>query len=119
MEPGLVLATAAVLVGAVALRLRHKGLDPFEPLFMFVVAWAVMFVLRGIAMLISGEMTLRQVYDIRTGLVTALVAGLLGASAFTVGYLIQVWHPATSHEPEYVYSSRLSWPSRRCWAQLD
>lgn len=75
---------------AFALLLRHSSsaIDGFEPIVVFSAAWAVMFVLRPIGMLVYGDMTLRYTYDAIIGLPWALGLSALGAVSFGVGYTL-------------------------------
>jgi hypothetical protein len=83
------LSIAAVLIAAFAVRRLTVGhVDPFEPLAVFGVLWAIMFVIRPIAMLVTGDMSLRGIYDASDGLAPALSLALVGALAFVATYLI-------------------------------
>jgi len=80
----LAVGVAAVLVLPLAWR-RRRRFDPFEPIFVFALAWGVMFVVRPIAMVIRDDMNFYGV-DISPTLDKAVLLGLVGAVAFVVGY---------------------------------
>ena len=90
VDAQLVLAVTCVLLGGLLIRWATAGLDPFEPLVMFVLAWLVMFVIRPGSMVSSGNL----VFDTgisQTNLTetfpTMLTLGMLGALGFVLGYL--------------------------------
>jgi hypothetical protein len=76
-----------ILVAIIARGLSHR-LDVLEPLPTFALAWAVMFVVRPIAMLFEGDVRLRGQYDVSDALAMALFLALIGAVAFVAGYLL-------------------------------
>lgn len=82
----LVALNVVAIVLALLLRYSSGPIDPFEPIVVFGAAWTVMFVLRPIAMLAYGDMTLRGTYDVTAGLPWALGLSAVGAMAFGVGY---------------------------------
>jgi oligosaccharide repeat unit polymerase len=90
-DPAILLSAAigGVIVLALALRAAFGGLDPFEPLIPFAVMWAVMFVVRPIAMVTSGDTSLRETYDARPELSYALLLSLAAALSFLIGYAIR------------------------------
>src|SRR5688572_12740081 len=53
----LIAATGLVLMVPLVIRASQRAFDPFEPIFIFVVAYGVMFVLRPAAMLIREDVT--------------------------------------------------------------
>lgn len=93
------LAIAVVLALPIAWRARQRRFDPFEPLTLFAVAWAVMFVVRPTTLLITGERFFWDV-DIRPTLTRALVLALLGAVSFVVGYELRLGRKLASRLPE-------------------
>jgi hypothetical protein len=66
-------------------RALQRRLDPFEPVVLFSLAWAVMFVLRPSVMIADGSFGFWGV-DLRGTLPLALFLGLVGAVAFVCGY---------------------------------
>jgi hypothetical protein len=92
-SPAVLLVVAIVVVIIVALvgKAAVSGLDPFEPLVVFGLMWLIMFALRPAAMLVSGDLSLRETYDAGPGLDRALALALLGAVAFVGGYIR--WRP--------------------------
>lgn len=80
-----VLALAIALVARVAMG-TTRPLDVFEPLTVFLVSWAVMFVMRPVAMLAFDDMTLRGIFNISKGLPFALLLAALGGVAFGAAY---------------------------------
>jgi hypothetical protein len=66
-------------------RTFQRRLDPFEPVVLFALAWAVMFVLRPSVMIADGSFGFWGV-DLRGTLPLALFLGLVGAVAFVCGY---------------------------------
>ena len=89
----LVFATAAVLLTPVVVRAVQGRFDPFEPMFIFVMAYGVMFVVRPAAMLVRNEMEFSiafQGVDLQSTFRPALVLGLLGAIGFVAGYFLRV-----------------------------
>ncbi len=82
----LVLLNIVALVFALLARRSSGAIDPFEPVCVFVAAWAVMFVLRPIGMLAFDDTTLRGIYDVSSGLPFALLLASVGAVAFGAGY---------------------------------
>lgn len=86
----LILATAAVLSLPLALRLATNGLDVFDPVFVFCVTYAVLFVVRPWYMLGQGITTYAisgQFVDIASGFTKMQTAALIGALGFCVAYL--------------------------------
>jgi hypothetical protein len=84
----LVVATALVLAFPIALRAVQGRFDPFEPIFIFVAAYGVMFVVRPAAMLIDDDMTFmvaQRWVDLADTFRPTLVLGLLGAIGFVLG----------------------------------
>lgn len=79
------LGVAVVLGLPIAARVRARRFDPFEPIFVFALAWGVMFVIRPIAMAIRDDRIFYGV-DISSTLDKAVLLGLVGAVAFCVGY---------------------------------
>lgn len=79
-------ATLLVLLAPIVYRLVDGKLDPFEPIFWFVLVWGVMFVVKPLQMLADGDTGLRNTYDVRAGMEAASVLGLVGAIAFVLVY---------------------------------
>jgi hypothetical protein len=69
----------------VARRLAARRFDPFEPLVLFGLAYAAMFVARPAAMLLNDERRFWGL-DVRPTLPLALLLALVGAVAFVCGY---------------------------------
>lgn len=95
-----VVATASVLAVTLAVRARG-GFDLFEPVALFFVAYAVIFVVRPIAMIINDDFIFSQIgnMDIRAGFGTALLLGLIGSLGFSMGYLSSVGRQIASSLP--------------------
>jgi hypothetical protein len=85
IDIALIIAIILSLASAMLLRLCQRSFDPFEPLFLFVLAWGVMFVARPIAMLLTDNFDF-QTYDIRSGFTPMLALGLVGGLGFLGGY---------------------------------
>jgi hypothetical protein len=87
----LLVAIAGVLAAPVVLRVAQGRFDPFEPVFLFAIAFGVMFVVRPAAAVVSGNYGYGigngEEVDFLPGLTTALAAALVGALAFIAGYL--------------------------------
>lgn len=85
-------ATAILIVGVgvvlslpLVWRIARRRFDPFEPVFIFALAWGAMFVVRPTAMLIRDDLIFFGV-DIGPTLDKAMLLALLGGSAFVVGH---------------------------------
>lgn len=82
-------ALALVLLGPLAARVAAGRFDPFEPITLFVLAYGTMFVVRPIAMLVSGRLGFERSYgsiDVSATFDEMLVIALVGGAAFVVGY---------------------------------
>jgi hypothetical protein len=88
LEFALLAGIGLVLVVALVARRLSDRLDLLEPLPTFALAWAVMFVIRPIAMLSEGDVTLRGLYDVSDALPMALFLAFVGGVAFVAGYLL-------------------------------
>jgi O-antigen/teichoic acid export membrane protein len=83
---GLLVGIGLTLIGALMVRRVRMGpLDLFDPLSLFVIAWAIMFIARPAVMAAYGDFTLLH-YETRTGFTKMLVLALLGALGFIGGY---------------------------------
>jgi O-antigen/teichoic acid export membrane protein len=85
----LLVGIGLTLVGALVARRVHARLDIFEPLSLFVIAWALMFIARPAVMAVYGDFTLLS-YDTRRGFTKMLLLALLGALGFVVGYFVRL-----------------------------
>lgn len=86
----LIVLIAGVLLTPLALRVRQRAFDPFEPIILFAVVYGTMFVVRPGAMLISGDLVHEGPstrLDIDATYTKMLVLALLGALGFVGGYL--------------------------------
>ena len=81
----LITGLALVLALPLAWRAASGRLDVFEPIVLFGLAWAAMFVARPAAMLVDGESTYWGV-DIESTLPRALLLALIGAVSFVSSY---------------------------------
>jgi hypothetical protein len=82
-------ALALVLLAPLAARVAAGRFDPFEPITVFVFAYGAMFVVRPIAMLVSGRLAFERSYgsiDVSRTFDEMLVIALVGGAAFVVGY---------------------------------
>ena len=87
--PVLAALNALVLAVALVARLASHGarhLDVFEPLMVFLVGWATMFVIRPVGMIVFDDMTLRGLFDVRDGVPAALLLAAVGSFAFALAY---------------------------------
>jgi hypothetical protein len=85
-EPLLITSLVALLLTPLAWRAVTRTFDPFEPIVFFVLIWALMFVIRPLVILGTGDTVLRGQYDISAGVVGALALGTIGALAFLLAY---------------------------------
>jgi len=88
----LVCAIGATLLVPIVWRVRHGVFDPFEPLVIFAAAYAVMFVLRPMAMILAGDYSYEaplSVTDVGPGFRRMLILALLGTAGFVVGYFVR------------------------------
>jgi hypothetical protein len=92
-EPGtnalLITAIAVVLLLPVGIRLVQRRFDPFEPLFVFVLAYGAMFVVRPAAQLSREELYFAISFEeipIDGTFTQTLVIALIGACGFMAGY---------------------------------
>jgi hypothetical protein len=94
-------ALDGVLVGGIAValllplvrRIVRYRFDPFEPFFVFVLAYGVMFVIRPASMLIDNRLVFvapDSTLDVSSHFRKMLVLALLGAIAFGLGYELDV-----------------------------
>jgi len=79
------IGVAVAVVLPIAWRIRQGRFDPFEPIVVFALAWAVMFVVRPLAIVVRDD-TIFYGVDIGGTLDEAVLLGLLGAVAFVVAY---------------------------------
>lgn len=85
----LIIATAAVLLLPLVVRIASRRFDPFEPIFTFTLAYGVMFVLRPSAVVHTNDFvyTIAEVgVGIDTTFPQTLVLGFLGAVGFVIGH---------------------------------
>lgn len=84
-----VLAIATVLIVPFVIRVWKRSFDPFEPLFLFALAYGTMFVIRPAVTLQSGDLAYRRSYgtaDISSTFQEMLVIALVGALALVAAY---------------------------------
>jgi hypothetical protein len=81
----LLAGTAVALALPLGARVARRRFDPFEPLVVFALAWATMFVVRPAAVVIREDWTYWGV-DIRNTLPLAMLLGFTGAVAFVAAY---------------------------------
>jgi oligosaccharide repeat unit polymerase len=87
----LIALLACVLAAPILYRVYQKEFDPFEPLVFFCLAWAVMFVVRPLVIVLSGELTYTRptrVIDITSTFTEMLLMAVIGAVAFITGYFL-------------------------------
>lgn len=84
----LIAGCGAVTALPIVTRALQRRLDPFEPIVLFSLAWAVMFVLRPSVMIADGSFGFWGV-DLRDTLPLALFLGLVGAVGFVCGYEVR------------------------------
>ncbi len=89
----LLAAIAVVVLGPTLHAIGARRFDYFSPQTIFAAAWGMMFLARPVAMLYSNifafSMAGSPAEDVRPGFTTMLVAALLGAIAFQVGYFLR------------------------------
>src|SRR5436189_1824092 len=91
------MSSATILVGGIGVvlalplvvRIVRRTFDPFEPIVIFSLAYAVMFVARPASMLGHGRLNWLGV-DIRGTLPLALLHAFVGAVAFVGAYELRV-----------------------------
>jgi hypothetical protein len=81
----LVVGIGLTLAVPLAWRVITRRFDPFEPIFVFALAYGVVFVARPASMLADGDLSAFGV-DIRTTLPRALLLALVGGVAFICAY---------------------------------
>ena len=84
--PILVFATGVVLATPMVVRAVKGRLDPFEPMVCFAFVWALMFVMKPLEILATGDTSIRKAFDVQPGIVPASVLGLIGDIAFLTAY---------------------------------
>jgi hypothetical protein len=85
----LVSAIAITLLAPLVRRVTTRRFDPFEPYFLFVLAYGAMFVVRPAAMLATNSLVYvgpLRTLDVSGTFTEMLVVAWLGAVAFVVGY---------------------------------
>ena len=83
------IALLAVLAPApLVVRGLQRRFDPFEPIAIIAVGLTLLFVVRPLAHVLSGEMTARGL-NIEAGFDTALLVALVGIASLYVGYSIR------------------------------
>jgi len=111
VEERLLLASIAVVVlTPTAVAVAHRRFDLFSPQTIFAFAFGAMFLARPVAMLYNSNFSccsLGAAANVRPGFTTMLVAALLGAIAFQLGYFYRRRSAATV-EP----SRKIDWDSR-------
>ena len=98
----IVMATGGVLLTPVAVRAVQGRFDPFEPMFIFVMAYGVMFVVRPAAMLVNNDMGFMiadKTVDLEATFRSAATLGLLGAIGFVGGYFLRAGERLAEHIP--------------------
>jgi hypothetical protein len=81
----LVVGIGGLLALPLVARIVRRRFDPFEPIVIFALAYAAMFVARPAAMLVTGNLSYLGV-DIRSTVPRMLVLALTGAVAFVCAY---------------------------------
>lgn len=106
----LVLGIALVLVAPLGRRIVARRFDPFEPLFLFVVAYGVMFVVRPAVMIAQDRLVFygpSGTFDVSAAFTEMLVLALLGALAFSSAYALPLARrPASRREDERAADDR-------------
>jgi len=87
VEITLVTAIGVVLSLPLLWRLARGEFDLFEPLTFFIAAWALLFLVRPLAMLQTNTFEILT-YPIRDGFVPMLIMALVGAVGFIIGYAL-------------------------------
>lgn len=90
-EAALLAASGAVLVIPFVRAFHQRSFDPFEPIFIAVVAHGTMFVIRPAAELIRGDLVYvrpTRIIDFSETLDTVLALGLVGSIALVLGYYL-------------------------------
>jgi hypothetical protein len=106
----LLAAIAVVTLGPTAVAVAFRRFDLFSPQTIFAFAFGAMFLARPVAMLYNDNFSccsLGAAANVRPGFTTMLVAALLGAIAFQLGYFARR-RSATTLEP----SRKVDWDSR-------
>jgi hypothetical protein len=85
----LIVGCAVVAVLPILARALQRRFDPFEPIALFALAFAVMFVLRPSVMIAEGAIGFWGV-DLHDTLPVALLLGLVGSVSFVYGYELRV-----------------------------
>ena len=85
-------AIATALLAPILWKAASGGFDVFEPLNAFALAWAIMFVIRPIAMISNNDFSFyfAPAIDLRQSFDHMLLLALIGAIAFAVGYQLPV-----------------------------
>jgi len=92
-SPILLALISATLLVPIVLRLYQRRFDPFEPISLFVLAYAVMFVIRPAVMLTNNELIYARptkTVDVTGEFNQALFFALIGAISFCVIYLTNI-----------------------------
>lgn len=87
----LLVALGLVLVLPNAVKITIGTFDPFEPIFLFAIAYGAMFIVRPLAVLLSGDFEYPigvGSVDFSSGFKPMLILGLLGGVGFVLGYLV-------------------------------
>lgn len=93
LEPVLIAGMGALLVVPLLVRAARGTFDPFEPIFIFALAYGVMFVVRPAAMLVNDDFVYSiagQSVSVRETFQETLLLGALGAAGFVIGYHLPV-----------------------------
>jgi len=81
----------ALVTVPILARLVRRRFDLFEPLVIFAAAWAIMFVARPVAMLVTDTFrTAEGAYPVREGFLSMLLLATAGALGFLIGYAIPI-----------------------------
>ena len=93
LDTALALATVVVLAAPLVHRASEGRLDPFDPISVFCVIYALMFVIRPLYAAAINETVFQighEFVDYGAYLVPMQVAALIGAFGFVVGYEIKL-----------------------------
>ncbi|MCB8914442.1 MAG: hypothetical protein H6532_01215 [Thermoleophilales bacterium] len=110
LETALIVSTAIVVAIPIVLRVVSGKFDPFEPIAVFSVIYALMFVARPLYFDSTGETLFKigsETVDFGPYVVEMQVAALIGAIAFVVGYEV-VTRSAQKPRPRLTSISSIS-----------
>lgn len=89
-----IVAVLAVCFAPMGYRITRGCFDVFEPVVGGTITLVVLFGIRPIYMMTSGDYTYEQMYNMQGQFTSTLVLGLIASLAFVVGYEIFVRRPA-------------------------